>query len=87
MKPISILTTWVLISSAAAQQVPAPKTSSGVTAPADGISMSPAYARALAKSAYIWGWPMISMVPHPGRNMATFEKYPRKDSGLKKPGG
>src|SRR5262245_542763 len=65
----------VLSSPAFAQQVPAPKTPAEVIAPADGISMSPAYARAVAQTAYIWGWPMVNMLnrsatitkaPHPG---------------------
>lgn len=57
-------------------QVPAPKTPAEVTQPADGVTMSPAYAKTVARSAYVWGWPMVNMLnrnskitqaPYPGQ--------------------
>jgi hypothetical protein len=54
-------------------QVPAPKSPADVTAPADGITMNPEYARAVAKSAYIWGWPMVNML----NRKTMFEKAPQ----------
>lgn len=35
---------------------------SHVTMPAEGIVMFPAYAKAMGKTAYIWGWPMVNML-------------------------
>ncbi|MFR0687930.1 DUF1254 domain-containing protein [Enterobacterales bacterium AE_CKDN230030158-1A_HGKHYDSX7] len=46
-----------------------------VTQPATGVVMHPEYAKAIARMAYIWGWPMVNMLnrndtitkaPHPG---------------------
>jgi len=80
-----------LASSVFAQQVPAPKTPADVTAPADGIIMSPAYARAVAKTAYIWGWPMVNMLnrsaritqaPHPGLLNGILPVAPRGQIGM-----
>jgi hypothetical protein len=74
-----------------AQQVPAPKTPADVTAPADGITMSPQYARAVAKTAYIWGWPMVNMLnrraritqaPHPGLLNGVLPAAPRGQIGM-----
>jgi hypothetical protein len=59
-----------------AQQVMAPQTPAEVTKPSDDVVMRPAYARAVARSAYLWGWPMVNMLnrraaitqaPEPGR--------------------
>ncbi|MGV0741199.1 DUF1254 domain-containing protein [Mycolicibacterium sp. XJ870] len=33
-----------------------------VTQPATGIVMTPGYARTMAQTAYIWGWPMVNML-------------------------
>ena len=43
-------------------QVNAPTTAADVTAPASGIVMHPEYARAVARMAYIWGWPTVNML-------------------------
>jgi len=45
---------------AVSPQVPAPKTPADVTPPATGMVMHPAYAKAVATHAYIWGWPMVN---------------------------
>jgi hypothetical protein len=72
--------------SALAQQVPAPKSFADVTAPADGIVMTPAYAKSVAKTAYVWGWPMVNMInrrtgitqaPHPGLLNGVVPAAPR----------
>ena len=77
--------------SAQAQQVPAPKTPAEVTAPADGINMTPEYARSVAKSAYIWGWTMVNMLnrnakitqaPHPGLLNGVLPAAPRGQVGM-----
>jgi hypothetical protein len=69
-----------------AQQVPAPKTPAEVVQPADGITMSPDYAKTVARSAYVWGWPMVNMLnrraaitkaPHPGLLNGILPAAPR----------
>jgi hypothetical protein len=45
-----------------AQQVAPPKTPADVTQPPDAMMMQPAYAAAIARTAYIWGWPMVNML-------------------------
>lgn len=61
---------------ALAQQVPSPAKFTEVTQPADGIAMTPAYAKVVAQQAYVWGWPMVNMLnrnakitqaPYPGQ--------------------
>jgi hypothetical protein len=72
-------------------QVPAPKSPAEVTAPADGIAMHPEYARAVAKTAYVWGWPMVNMLsrsakitqaPHPGLLNGVLPAAPRGQVGM-----
>lgn len=93
MKPYAIvlMLAATVTGTAAAQQVPAPTTPLEVTAPADGITMHPAYARAVAKSAYIWGWPMVNMMnrsakitqaPHPGLLNGILPVAPRGRIGM-----
>ncbi|MFT3685313.1 MAG: DUF1254 domain-containing protein [Phycisphaerales bacterium] len=78
-------------SAAYAQQVPAPGTFADVVAPADGIAMSPGYARVVAQQAYIWGWPMVNMLnrnakitqaPHPGLLNGVLPAAPRGQVGM-----
>jgi hypothetical protein len=80
-----------LSSPVVAQQVPAPKSFANVTAPADGIAMRPEYARAVAKTAYVWGWPMVNMMnrsakitqaPHPGLLNGVLPTAPRGQVGM-----
>jgi hypothetical protein len=72
-------------------QVPAPKSPADVTAPADGITMNPEYARAVSRTAYIWGWPMVNMLnrnakitqaPHPGLLNGILPAAPRGQIGM-----
>ena len=51
-----------------------------------GIVMHPAYAKAIAQFAYVWGWPMVNMLnrrdaitkaPHPGRLNGVLPVAPR----------
>ncbi|WP_110803449.1 DUF1254 domain-containing protein [Mycolicibacterium setense] len=53
----------------------APTPTADVTQPATDIVMTPGYARTIAQTAYVWGWPMVNMInrndtitkaPHPG---------------------
>jgi hypothetical protein len=72
-------------------QVTLPKTAADVTAPATGIIMHPAYAKAVGRFAYIWGWPMINMLnrsaaitkaPQPGRLNGVLPVAPRGQVGM-----
>jgi hypothetical protein len=72
-------------------QVPAPDSASEVTQPADGISMSPAYAKMVARQAYVWGWPMVNMLnrrakitqaPRPGLLNGILPAAPRGQVGM-----
>ncbi|MHC2144074.1 DUF1254 domain-containing protein [Pseudomonas sp. 210_17 TE3656] len=54
---------------------PAQATSPQITQPANDVVIHPAYAKAIARMAYLWGWPMVNMLnrndtitkaPHPG---------------------
>ena len=56
----ALLGLW-LVGAALAQQIPPPHTVSDVTPPAADVGMHPAYAKAVGRMAYIWGWPMVNM--------------------------
>ena len=45
-----------------AQQVPAPQTSADLAQPSAEVAMHPEYAATVARSAYVWGWPMVNML-------------------------
>ncbi len=42
-------------------QVAFPASPAEVTQPATGVLMHPEYAKAIARTAYVWGWPMVNM--------------------------
>ena len=74
-----------------AQQVPAPKAPADLVAPADGVAMTPAYAKVVARSAYVWGWPMVNMLnrgatitkaPQPGLLNGILPVAPRGQVGM-----
>ena len=74
-----------------AQQVPAPQTAAEVTAPAAGITMQPEYAKAIARMAYVWGWPLVNQInrraaitqaPEPGRLNGVLPVAPRGQIGM-----
>jgi hypothetical protein len=67
-------------------QVPFPQTAAEVTQPAAGVTMPAPYAKALAQTAYLWGWPMvnqfnrrasITQAPYPALNGGTIPVAPR----------
>ena len=67
-------------------QVPFPASPSEVTQPATGVLMHPEYAKAIARTAYVWGWPMVNMMnrraaitqaPEPGRLNGVLPAAPR----------
>ncbi len=76
---------------ASCQQVASPKTASEVTAPAKCVLMHPAYAKAIGRMAYVWGWPMVNMInrsasitkaPEPGRLNGVLPVAPRGRVGM-----
>jgi hypothetical protein len=81
----------VLAPLAMAQQVSIPTRASEVTEPATGVVMAPAYAKALGRFAYIWGWPMVNQMnrrasitqaPEPGRLNGVLPVAPRGQIGM-----
>ncbi|PWK65652.1 DUF1254 domain-containing protein [Aminobacter sp. AP02] len=67
-------------------QVPFAKTPAEVTQPHNGVLMHPEYAKAIGRTAYVWGWPMVNMInrraaitqaPHPGRLNGVLPAAPR----------
>jgi hypothetical protein len=55
-----------------AQQVPFPTTASQVPGPAPGTPMTKAYVQAVARMAYVWGWPLVNVA----NRSASFAKAP-----------
>ena len=80
MRPITSLTTLLLAStllghSPAVAQQPAPPAFPDLALPSAEVTPQEAYVRAVARQAYVWGWPMVNMLnrraritqaPHPG---------------------
>ena len=71
--------------------IPAPSAFEEVTQPVDNVNMHPAYARVVAKQAYIWGWPManqfnrrevIANVAERGRIQGVVPAGPRSRIGM-----
>jgi hypothetical protein len=61
------------VTPAIAQQVPAPKSAADMAQPSAKVSMSPEYAAAVARQAYLWGWPMVNQM----NRRATVTKAPQ----------
>ncbi|OWP49702.1 DUF1254 domain-containing protein [Pseudomonas nitroreducens] len=62
-----------------------------ITQPATGVVMHPEYAKAIARMAYLWGWPMVNMLnrndtitkaPHPGLLGGILPVAPRGQLGM-----
>jgi len=51
----------MLAGNARAQQIPIPTTAAEVPGPASGTAMTMAYAQSVARTAYMWGWPLVNM--------------------------
>ena len=67
-------------------QVLFPTSPAEVTQPATGVPMHPEYAKAIARTAYVWGWPMVNQLnrraaitqaPEPGRLNGVLPAAPR----------
>jgi hypothetical protein len=72
-------------------QVDFPRNASEVTAAAIGVTTHSAYAKAIGRMAYIWGWPManqmnrraaITQAPQPGRLNGVLPVAPRGRIGM-----
>jgi len=77
----------IMTTTTSSAERPLPRKASAVTTAATGVMMHPAYAEAIGRIAYIWGWPLVNMmnrrtavteVPHPGRLNGVL---PRRDQG------
>jgi hypothetical protein len=75
-----------LAAPATGQQVRPPEKPADVMQPSAEVSMHPAYAKSVAKMAYIWGWPMVNQTnrriaitkaPHPGLLNGVLPAAPR----------
>jgi hypothetical protein len=71
---------------AAEQTAANPATFAELTQPAKDIVMHPGYAKAIARTAYVWGWPMVNMLnrsstitkaPYPGHLNGVLPAAPR----------
>ena len=51
-------------------QVPAATTPAEVTQPHVNVLMHPEYAKVIARTAYVWGWPMVNMINRARRHHA-----------------
>jgi hypothetical protein len=49
-------------SAALAQQVPAPESFGDLSQPSAEATPHPEYVKAIARTAYVWGWPMVNML-------------------------
>ena len=67
-------------------QAPFPTSPAEVTQPAAGVLMHPDYAKSLARTAYVWGWPMVNQLnrraaitqaPEPGLLNGVLPAAPR----------
>ena len=72
-------------------QVPFAAKAADLTMPADGIVMQAEYAKAVARMAYLWGWPMVNMLnrktaitkaPHAGKLNGVLPAAPRGQVGM-----
>jgi len=55
-----------------AQQIPLPTTAAEVPGPAPGTAMTKPYVQAVARIAYVWGWPLVNAANRAG----AFSKAP-----------
>ena len=88
----TLLTTALCTGSVAfAQQENAPAASSVLSMPSAEVTPHESYVRAVARSAYIWGWPMMNMInrraritqaPYPGLLGGVLPAAPRGQIGM-----
>jgi hypothetical protein len=78
-------------SSAPAQQATAPQSFGDLSVPSSDVKPHPEYVRAIARAAYIWGWPMVNMLnrraritqaPEPGLMGGVLPVAPKGHLGM-----
>jgi hypothetical protein len=89
--PAALSTASVVVATDPAHAQPASSATPQVTQPATGILMHPGYAKAIAQTAYLWGWPMVNMInrraritqaPRPGLLGGILPVAPRGQLGM-----
>ncbi len=86
LKATLLASTLFAAPAALAQQVAPPQSSADLSQPSGAVAMQPEYAAAVARTAYIWGWPMVNMLnrraavtqaPEPGRSNGVLPVAPQ----------
>src|SRR6478752_3538904 len=76
----------IMTTTTSSAELSSPRKASAVTTAATGVMMHPAYAEAIGRIAYIWGWPLVNMMnrraavteaPQPGRLNGVLPVAPR----------
>jgi hypothetical protein len=89
--PVELTMTSVAIATDSAHAEQPVSATSPVTQPASGILMTPGYARTIAQTAYMWGWPIVNMLnrnakitqaPYPGLLGGILPAAPRGQIGM-----
>src|SRR5262249_46561755 len=87
--PVAATTASVVITTETAQAQPT--IAGGLAQPATGVNMQLDYARTIAATAYVWGWPMVNMLnrnakitqaPRPGLVGGILPAAPRGQVGM-----
>ncbi|ALM52030.1 DUF1254 domain-containing protein [Halomonas huangheensis] len=88
---VALLSTCLLGTSAALAQQPPAQSFSDLNMPSAEVTPHPEYIKALARTAYLWGWPMVNMqnrhdqitqAPEPGRLGGVLPVAPRGQIGM-----
>jgi hypothetical protein len=88
---ILLLTASTLLAGPAAAQPVAPPAFAALAMPSAEVTPQEAYVRAVARQAYVWGWPMVNMLnrraritqaPHPGLLGGVLPAAPRGQIGM-----
>jgi hypothetical protein len=84
--PVGLTTASIAVATDTARAEQPSCAISQVTQPATGILMTPGYARTIAQTAYVWGWPIVNMLnrnaritqaPYPGLLGGVLPAAPR----------
>jgi hypothetical protein len=88
---VFLASTLLAAPAAFAQQTPAQQTARNLPQPSAEVTPHPAYVRAIARNAYVWGWPLVNMqnrhdritqAPHPGLLGGVLPAAPRGQIGM-----
>lgn len=87
---LMLASTLLCLSPALAEQAPSPR-HADLALPSAEVTPQEAYVRAVARQAYVWGWPMVNMLnrraritqaPHPGLLGGVLPAAPRGQIGM-----